>query len=591
MIRSAVLAAALSVALAPSLLLAAKAEIAPRIYGGKDVPEGNAPWVAGLMEDGAGPFCTGSLIAPYWVMTAAHCLVREQDDNGNITATINVADLSVFVDQEDISGGIDTLVAADAFYVHPDYDERQTLINDIALILLEQPVADVVPMSLTSTSAYTDMVNRSASENDELELLGWGEIDPDHPDYQSSYPFSDQLQQVRVDYRSFSRCKDFWGPLVDEDAMLCADEPDRGDIEPDDAGDVAPEDNFGEDTCSGDSGGPVLLRYEDAPFLAGLTSFGSSFGCGARDPDTGRVIPAVYTRVVNYLEWTEDRSRNAGEPLVDISVASATRTNSVATADAGVADLTWRNNSIGNDSSNPQLLLTPDSAQVTLSSTGDFSCAPGPDPGSLLCSYLGTLSPGATLTQAVNARWFGVTDTRAGFTARIDQDQGDYRVFDNSAQADFLFTDKTDLAITLPATANGINKTTVDALIENLSDHQDATDVQVALLPVDDAVIESVSVDGVAVTCTGSMPVSCQLPDIAAGAAITAAVNITGSGSASVEATVSAAEGDVAPGNDSATVELNLSFTNLVGSGGSSSGGQGAWLVLLALLAYRRRKN
>jgi secreted trypsin-like serine protease len=47
------------------------------IVGGQPAPEGKYPWQVRLyesMDDRIG-FCGGSIIAPQWILTAAHCLV------------------------------------------------------------------------------------------------------------------------------------------------------------------------------------------------------------------------------------------------------------------------------------------------------------------------------------------------------------------------------------------------------------------------------------------------------------------------------------------------------------------------------------
>uniref|UniRef100_A0A1B0GBT7 Peptidase S1 domain-containing protein n=1 Tax=Glossina morsitans morsitans TaxID=37546 RepID=A0A1B0GBT7_GLOMM len=55
------------------------------------------------------------------------------------------------------------------------------------------------------------------------------------------------------------------------------------------------------DTCQGDSGGPLILHSNDQygikrSYAIGITSFGKP--CGFN-------VPAVYTRVSEYIEWIE----------------------------------------------------------------------------------------------------------------------------------------------------------------------------------------------------------------------------------------------------------------------------------------------
>src|SRR5262245_17778187 len=51
------------------------------VLGGKPTPEGRLPYVGGIFVQGFGPqpetSCTGTLIAPKVVLTAAHCIVPE----------------------------------------------------------------------------------------------------------------------------------------------------------------------------------------------------------------------------------------------------------------------------------------------------------------------------------------------------------------------------------------------------------------------------------------------------------------------------------------------------------------------------------
>lgn len=52
------------------------------------------------------------------------------------------------------------------------------------------------------------------------------------------------------------------------------------------------------DTCQGDSGGPMTYSANGQHYLYGITSYG--LGCGS-------VLPSIYTRVDEYLEWIDNQ--------------------------------------------------------------------------------------------------------------------------------------------------------------------------------------------------------------------------------------------------------------------------------------------
>ncbi|KAJ9585582.1 hypothetical protein L9F63_002612, partial [Diploptera punctata] len=55
------------------------------------------------------------------------------------------------------------------------------------------------------------------------------------------------------------------------------------------------------DTCEGDSGGPLMLKYDGRWIQIAITSHGME--CGSS------FFPGVYTRVTEYMEWIEENIR------------------------------------------------------------------------------------------------------------------------------------------------------------------------------------------------------------------------------------------------------------------------------------------
>ena len=62
------------------------------------------------------------------------------------------------------------------------------------------------------------------------------------------------------------------------------------------------DEQFNADTCHGDSGSPVQLKYGNEIFVVGITSFGPPI-CG--DPK----YPGVYTDVKSFLKWIKYTTR------------------------------------------------------------------------------------------------------------------------------------------------------------------------------------------------------------------------------------------------------------------------------------------
>lgn len=243
--------------------------VRPQIIGGTDVSNGKYPFMVTVQLKLLGGenaydnhWCGGSLISPWLVLTAAHCVGFDAEQYSVIagrTALKNDAQ------------GIKAEVAAT--YVHPKYLAGDGG-YDVAILELKTPITKIKPVALVT--AGTDALERPGTS---LTNIGWGNTiqqDP-FPPGGSGVNQPNRLQEVQLPVVSYAECEYAYrgtGMLASQALDLCAG-------------------RTGKDACQGDSGGPLFVALPGSKsFLqVGVVSRGA--GCGA----TG--YPGVFTRVAN----------------------------------------------------------------------------------------------------------------------------------------------------------------------------------------------------------------------------------------------------------------------------------------------------
>lgn len=239
--------------------------------GGTEADPRDFPWQVSVQSTLSG-LCGGSLIGRTWVLTAAHCVMREVAGSSPYLQ-MNV---SIRVYRPDSSGrpiGEERSVVR--AYPHEQYDPKDlSKRNDIALLKLNVGYAlENDRMLATLATAPTDAIFGVPGAC--AVITGWGRI------RERGAP-SSTLLKASIPLRSNEECNEAYKGLGIDQRHVCA-------------GYVS----GGVDSCQGDSGGPLVVRGGPTGWVqVGVVSFGK--GCGQPG------YFGVYTRIGQFRTWIEE---------------------------------------------------------------------------------------------------------------------------------------------------------------------------------------------------------------------------------------------------------------------------------------------
>ncbi|MDX6536782.1 MAG: hypothetical protein QOD37_1123 [Gaiellales bacterium] len=266
-------------------LLFCGAQPAAAIVGGQAATPGYfgyVTFVGAAVGDGTAYYCTGALVAPSVVLTAAHCAVLLPASSFSVgTGRLNLYDSST-----------GQVLGVSSVAISPTWD-RASYLGDVALLQLSQP--STAPTLPVATADEASWVYRTGAP---LVVAGWGRTVATGPGANDLNWVGMSVQEDGFCRRSFNGAS----PAYDASSMFCASVPGSA------AG-----------ACYGDSGGPAVGQSQGGTYeIVGVASLIFLQNCAP---------PDVFSRVSYNSPWLANEiallQATAPPPLAPVVTAPA----------------------------------------------------------------------------------------------------------------------------------------------------------------------------------------------------------------------------------------------------------------------------
>ena len=230
------------------------------------VPVGAFPWMVALTANRTAPqegyICAGVLVAPNWVLTAAHCLAGRMR-SWPVETEFYILTKTSKLAEPGPTAGVTKIVP------HPDYDER-ALTHDLALLKIDG-AEGIAPIRLKGTPI-------AGREGAIAQILGWGVTNRTLLQ-KAAGEHLQLLQAAVVGERCFSPGN---YRSLRNSGVFCAESILKF-----------------HDTCYRFGGGPVLLHDAAGQrYLGGLVSWSAACHSDVKKPN-------IYLDVQAHLPWIE----------------------------------------------------------------------------------------------------------------------------------------------------------------------------------------------------------------------------------------------------------------------------------------------